>query len=231
MIGPFASYASLNFEQRLVYCALIAGLGVIVGVAIREVFRFMIETDSIKVDAAITAAQALVIGPLLWVINTNIYGFARREWASLLEHVVTVLAVALMASATRDQFRAINRRASTENSALDDEVKEDSELPEFVELIDEPLRGPVLRVSADDHYLHIVTSKGSSRVLMRFRDALVQLRSMPGYRIHRSHWVAAPRLRRVRSEGRRHVAELTCGAELPVSRAYLDDLRRDGYLD
>jgi DNA-binding LytR/AlgR family response regulator len=66
---------------------------------------------------------------------------------------------------------------------------------------------------------------------MRFRDALAQLDDMPGYRIHRSHWVAAPWLKRVRSEGRRYVAELNCGTELPVSRAYLDDLRRDGYLD
>ncbi|ERM03598.1 hypothetical protein Q644_00945 [Brucella intermedia 229E] len=59
-------------------------------------------------------------------------------------------------------------------------------------------RGAILRLSAEDHYTRIVTSRGGEELLLlRFSDALNEVGNTSGLQIHRSHWVAD-----------RHVAEL-----------------------
>jgi len=79
-------------------------------------------------------------------------------------------------------------------------------------------RGAILRLSAEDHYTRIVTSRGEELLLLRFSDAVNEVGNTSGLQIHRSHWVAD-----------RHVAELRKtngglslltkdGTVLPVSR-------------
>jgi hypothetical protein len=63
---------------------------------------------------------------------------------------------------------------------------------------------------------------------MRFRDALEELSDLPGLRVHRSHWVMIDAVTEVRPDGRRHVAVLSCGTEVPVSRSYLGNLEIRG---
>ncbi|KAB2733757.1 LytTR family DNA-binding domain-containing protein [Brucella intermedia] len=58
-------------------------------------------------------------------------------------------------------------------------------------------RGAILRLSAEDHYTRIVTSRGEELLLLRFSDAVNEVGNTSGLQIHRSHWVAD-----------RHVAEL-----------------------
>ena len=230
MIGPFTTYTAFGFGERLVYWAVICAVAVMLGIGIREVVEKWRGGESLRTDILVTVAQSSIIGPVVWLINHMVYGLDVQSIASFAEHVGAVLASGLLVTALREQFRIRRETVSGAEAWADDPVT-DKAMPEFLALVEETQRGPVQRISADDHYLHVVTTKGSSRILMRFRDALAQLGDLPGYRIHRSHWVAAARLLRVRSEGRRYVAELNCGTELPVSRAYLDDLRRGGYLD
>ncbi len=51
-------------------------------------------------------------------------------------------------------------------------------------------RGPILRLSAEDHYTMTVTSRGRELILIRFSDALSELAETEGTQIHRSHWIA-----------------------------------------
>jgi hypothetical protein len=97
--------------------------------------------------------------------------------------------------------------------------------------VDQYVPGDLLRVSADDHYLHVHTEAAEARVFMRFRDALLELAHLPGFQIHRSHWVAAHAVLRVRAEGRRFVMDLCDGTVLPVSQSYLEPLRIAGLYD
>ena len=236
MIGPFTTYTVFGFGERLVYWAVICAVAVMLGIGIREVVETWRGGESLRTDFLVTVAQSSIIGPVVWLINHGVYGLDVWSIASFAEHVGAVLAAGLLVTALREQFRMAREPVSAVEVGVGDladtDAKADAEaMPEFLSLVEETQRGPIQRISADDHYLHVVTTKGSSRILMRFRDALAQIGDLPGYRIHRSHWVAAARLLRVRPEGRRYVAELNCGTELPVSRAYLDDLRRGGYLD
>ena len=48
----------------------------------------------------------------------------------------------------------------------------------------------------------------------------------PGAQVHRSHWVAAGRAKRILHEKNRTMIELVDRRRLPVSRPYFDDARK-----
>lgn len=81
-------------------------------------------------------------------------------------------------------------------------------------------RGPILRLSAEDHYTLTVTSRGRELILIRFSDALSELGETAGAQIHRSHWISRSGFEAlVTKEGKLH-ARLKDGTELPVSRSF-----------
>ena len=98
----------------------------------------------------------------------------------------------------------------------------------------EPQRIPFLRrlpaeagydlvsISAEDHYLRVVTSETVEMIKLPFSTAMAELRYYPGERIHRSHWVATASVRSLDKAGRGHVMRLESGDTLPVSATYLD---------
>lgn len=83
-------------------------------------------------------------------------------------------------------------------------------------------------LSMQDHYVEVKTRLGAQLVLMRFSDALEELTDQPGWRIHRSHWVAEEGVADIRREGGKTFIITTDDAELPVSRTYLPALREAG---
>lgn len=85
-------------------------------------------------------------------------------------------------------------------------------------------------LSMQDHYVEVKTKLGAQLVLMRFADALEELADQPGWRIHRSHWVAEGGVADIRREGGKTIIVTTDDGELPVSRTYLPALREAGLL-
>lgn len=238
LVGPFATYISFTFAERLTYWGVLIGGAIVMAVFIRRGMLRLLGGDDLTVDLAGAMVQAVCLGVMIWAVNLHVYGFDVMGTAWLVYHIAIVFIVCMCVVVVREQRRrwqaAGNRaRAHAGEPGLDEPLSDAQEQPRpaFLERLEEPLPGPVIRVSADDHYLQVFTPDGSGRVLMRFRDALADLEEMPGYRIHRSHWVAENVLVRVRPDGRRHVAELECGAVLPVSQAHLDPLREAGFLD
>ncbi|OLP59355.1 hypothetical protein BJF93_11510 [Xaviernesmea oryzae] len=87
-------------------------------------------------------------------------------------------------------------------------------------------RGPLLRLSVEDHYTEIVTTRGRELVLLRFSDALREIGATPGLRLHRSHWVADAFVADLRREDGRLIVIGQDGSALPVSRSYQDAVRQ-----
>jgi len=83
-------------------------------------------------------------------------------------------------------------------------------------------------LSMQDHYVEVKTRLGAQLVLMRFSDALEELTDQPGWRIHRSHWVAEGGVADIKREGGKTFIITTDDGELPVSRTYLPALREAG---
>jgi hypothetical protein len=83
---------------------------------------------------------------------------------------------------------------------------------------------------AEDHYVHVFTSAGSDLVLMRFSDALDELRGIEGAQVHRSWWVARGAVNGSWREHGKLCLVLTGGTRAPVSRTYARALRHEGWL-
>ncbi len=90
------------------------------------------------------------------------------------------------------------------------------------------VRGPILAVEAEAHFIRIHTTRGQDLIHHRFSDAVAALTALPGERVHRSWWVAAGAIDPA-SKGSNPL-RLVNGLEVPVGRTYLLDAKRAGLL-
>lgn len=87
----------------------------------------------------------------------------------------------------------------------------------------------LIAIEAEDHYVRVHTDAGSELLAMRFADAVKELELAHGHRVHRSWWVAADAIDRVRwtrGGGQAHLAD---GTVAPVSRSYAAALKSAGW--
>ncbi|MEM7376473.1 MAG: LytTR family DNA-binding domain-containing protein [Pseudomonadota bacterium] len=77
--------------------------------------------------------------------------------------------------------------------------------------------GDFVSISADLHYLQVVTTAGRFTVLGRLRDAVSELSEI-GLQVHRSHWIADAHVDRVIRQRGSTVCVLSTGDRVPVSR-------------
>lgn len=87
----------------------------------------------------------------------------------------------------------------------------------------------LIAVEAHDHYLKVHTDAGEEMITARFADALAELAQAHGYRTHRSWWVAADAIDRVRWRRGAGEAVLAGGLTAPVSRGFAPALKAAGW--
>jgi hypothetical protein len=105
----------------------------------------------------------------------------------------------------------------------DGEVAAGPESP-FLRRLPPALGRDILRLEMQDHYVRAETRLGSAMVLMRFSDAVAELGSA-GMQVHRSWWVARDAVASLHREGKRTRLRLVNGAAVPVSSAFLPQVR------
>lgn len=88
----------------------------------------------------------------------------------------------------------------------------------FLALVPPALRGELLYLQAELHYLAVVTTRGRALVLYNLRDAADELPGWQGLLTHRSYWVALDRVRAFRRRGRQGALTMENGDTVPVSR-------------
>lgn len=88
----------------------------------------------------------------------------------------------------------------------------------------------IYALSAEDHYVRIITSKGDDLVLMRLADAIREAEPLPGLSPHRSWWVGEAGVESVRKSGAKTVIVLKNEIEVPVSRSAQKTVRDAGWV-
>lgn len=91
-------------------------------------------------------------------------------------------------------------------------------------IIPAAIRGSIISVSAQDHYVLITTKKGTHLHRMGLAEALGKLPENDGIQVHRSHWVAISAMRKLDKKGNRHFVSLQNGDAIPVSAGKLDKI-------
>jgi DNA-binding LytR/AlgR family response regulator len=91
----------------------------------------------------------------------------------------------------------------------------------LIERLPPHIRGEILCLQVEDHYVRVHSRNSNAMVLMRFSDALRGIDHIPGSQVHRSWWVAADAVIELRRTGRTAQLTLRNGTSVPVSQPYL----------
>lgn len=220
-LGPFGS-AERSLVERLVYWLICMVGGGLVGVAIDEPVRRRVDHFWIRllaVSAGMTPPVTLLVG----LTNASLGGM-RLSLANVAEPWFQVFIVCFATMALRQLAWAQPRVVAAEPPAQADPTEA------FRRRLSAKRRGArLLAVEAEDHYLRVHTDAGAELIAARFADALAELAAAPGYRTHRSWWVAADAIEDVKWLRGRGEARVAGGLVVPVSRSNAGALRDAGW--
>jgi hypothetical protein len=90
--------------------------------------------------------------------------------------------------------------------------------------------GDILALESEDHYVRVHGSRQSELLLIRLRDAIVEMDGCPGVQTHRSWWVARDAVADTVVTGRSREIRLTNGLRVPVARDSVYRLQQSGFL-
>ncbi|SFS99729.1 transcriptional regulator, LytTR family [Sulfitobacter marinus] len=205
--GPFGTHAALLLGPRLIYWACVIALSVL-GTAL--VLRAAKDAPVWK-TAMLWGGYITMLSVLIHTLNSWLF----EPWQGTCQLLylwviiaVTVLVVHGAVGLARYAFLA-----PPKTSAQDPETA-------FLRHLPLEKRAPLIRIEAQDHYLNVVTQKGSALVLLRLQDAVAALHAAEGLQVHRSHWVAKKAVAQHRRVQGRDYLVLVSGDEIPVSRSF-----------
>jgi DNA-binding LytR/AlgR family response regulator len=95
----------------------------------------------------------------------------------------------------------------------------------FMQKLPKKLRGELLCLEMDDHYIKVHTDNGHHMLLMRMKDAISELEGYKGLQAHRSWWVSESAITGSIKEGRNINLNLKRNIIVPVSRTYLPEFK------
>ena len=87
------------------------------------------------------------------------------------------------------------------------------------------IRGPLVAMSAQDHYVEITTKKGKHLHRMSMKNAIDMVPEGTGMQVHRSHWVAFSEMHALEKQAERFHLRIRSGAEIPVSKTKVNDIQ------
>lgn len=220
-LGPFQT-ASRPLDERLLYWLACMVGGGLIGIAIDEPVRRRLAgfwPRLVTVSVLMTPPVTLLVG----LVNRWLTGM-RLSAANVAEPWFQVFVVCFAAMCLRqlvwtqpaeaaapaepgpDPTAAFRRRLSAKRRAA-----------------------ALIAVEAEDHYLRVHTDAGDELITARFGDALAELARAPGFRTHRSWWVAADAIEDVRWLRGRGEARLKGGLSVPISRSNAQALKDAGW--
>ncbi len=100
-----------------------------------------------------------------------------------------------------------------------------SRLPRLAQRLPVEIRGQVICLEMQDHYVRVHTDRGSAMLLLRLQDAIAELDVSAGRQVHRSWWVLDEAVESFDMVRRAGSIRLRNGLAVPVSRRYLQDVR------
>ncbi|MBO9656554.1 MAG: response regulator transcription factor [Agrobacterium tumefaciens] len=224
LTGPFGTSETMSFADRLLYWTIVQAGAWMLAISFSIIANILL-ADHIShlltrmMIGSLTAA--LPIGLLLTITNQIFYGremgFTPFLKSSLSSLPLCAIFCLLSYLTTRQSFEKVADAETDTNANADWDVKDSIPL---LERLPPQKRGELLRLSVQDHYTHIVTTRGQQLVLLRFSDALKEIGQTAGLQVHRSHWIADADVVSLRKQaGRLHVITRD-GSKIPVSRSY-----------
>ena len=164
-------------------------------------------------------ATACVVTGVVLALDILIFADWPRDWADLWRSAWPIFAIGVVISVLLDAFRTalMPARAASVPAA-----------PPLLARLPGGMRGRLVAISVEDHYVRVRTTKGEAMILMRLGDAIGETAPEPGLQVHRSHWVALWAVTRADKRDGRAILTMADGPDIPVSRSNMAAARDAG---
>lgn len=220
--GPFDTYAEFPLGGRLAYWLIIVFATFFIGYGAA---RFIDKSLARLPFALRFAVSALIVGGLaeltVFTVEMIAMGHSIKGPAAALELYIYCV---LISAAVVAGIVAMTSRTPAPPTGLAPTAPPEAQPPRLMDRLPPAIRGPLIRLSVQDHYVEVETTRGKTLVLMRLSDAIKETEGVAGLQIHRSHWVAEAAIAETaRADGRLWIC-LTTGERLPVSRSFAGDV-------
>jgi hypothetical protein len=229
-VGPFGTFLRGPIEDRLLCFVLLSpAVALLYGLACRLALKLC---RDLKVSPwlGLTAAILAVSLPCSTVISFVVTRFLNITPPSLpslewyLQTVVVMLPCALGYLAIRGLLTKPITSPPVEDGALRlaPAIAFATEAKKVLPLaarLSPALGREIVALQAEDHYVRVFTTEGSTLIFMRLSDAIEELGGLEGMQVHRSWWVARSAVLRTLGSGRKMQLELTNGVTAPVARS------------
>lgn len=228
--GPFGTFSAFDWPTRLLYWGLVTSLAFLFGYSVRAITFVVIgHGRPILFDAFASVLMGLTFGPTVFLLRAIFQPEAIGGDVHLGQVTFNVFCVAVGVYVLRRQL------CDTEPGSYlrpDEAVFEQTDRePRLLRRLCDENVGDVLRLSASDHYVEVVTTEGSEVLRLRFTDAIDEMEPVEGYCVHRSHWVARSAIVGVeRKNAHKLFLRLANGDRVPVSRKYRPGLEDAGII-
>ena len=230
VIGPFGTYDSLTPLERLGYWGITMSANWLVCGSVMMLSLLNVRIRSRRHYLTIVGAALVAAVPGTGVVYTAeslfrpgyLPGGAVLTIYPSVAFLMLVIGYAVSTGVAR-QHQDFNRKGSAASADMGT-----SSGVRFFDRLPAELGQDLIYVRVVDHYVQVITTAGSTLVLMRFADAVTELEGANGMRVHRSYWVARDHVIETMRENGRTILRLTAGHKVPVSRSYLADVRNAG---
>lgn len=217
--GPFGTMNTFALLPRMAYWAAVVPLTYAAGFLGTHLVKPHLPARPRALRIALAAgaaagAVAAVLAGLNAGLGLNLGG--PRDWA-LGFAAVYIICLVIETVATVLHSHAVQPNGGVQTPALLARLPLDK-------------RGALLAITAEDHYITVITTKGREMLLMRLADAMGEAAPVAGLQIHRSHWVALGAVASVVRSGDAAEALLINGTRLPIARARMAAARAAGLL-
>lgn len=216
--GPFGTLEAMTVLPRLAYWVTVVAVTFAIGSLIDMVINTMLRGCPVWVRfVLITACIGLAVTIFVRGFNFLVFGTLPETMGGLAEQVVIVMSITAVVEL--GVFALVGDRSAQQRQGAP-----------LLQRLPLDKRGPLLALSAEDHYVDVRTTRGSEMVLMRLSDAVNEVGDVEGLQIHRSHWVALDQITKVEKISDRGEVTLSDGSKKPISRGYMPAVRDAGLL-
>lgn len=251
IMGPFNTLVLMPDGRRLLYWGGIVGFALLLSHILATLIA------RVEPNARSWRADLMRIGGMVVLFSPMVYGWTLFMVPSRLVGPPSLLRIALFVGligtvlqvskriARGDPVLVTGESGSVPDLAQAEAPDEEPEAvpaaepeaastsepePRLMRRLPDGTTGPVVRLSARDHFVDVVLPDEEHSLRMRFTDAIAEMDAVEGYCCHRSHWVARAAITEIERDSGRIYLRLSNGDKIPVSRTYKPGLEEAGIL-
>lgn len=215
--GPFGTFENINLIYRIPYWAGVIGFCFVISIFIKQILHVKYvhskKQNNIIIEIILSLTIAFIIALFLFGLNSLIWGDL-PTLPNFASYLIITIPISLLLSVMINIFQSLQAAKPTKLTIA------------FLARIPKYLGNNILYISVSDHYVEATTPKGSHLILMRFSDAMKELKGIKGIQIHRSFWVNIAAIKNVAKEKEKIFLYMSDGKKLPVSRTHLAKVKQ-----